>query len=63
MTPPRPREVLFEIRIVGAFAKVIAIDSATGTEVSVTCPANAGEATFKAAALNRLHYVLNKKPD
>jgi hypothetical protein len=56
-----PREVLIEIVKVGAYAKVSAIDSATGTEVSIIGPATADRASLEAAALNKLDYVLAKK--
>jgi hypothetical protein len=55
------REVLIEIVTLGAFAKVTAIDSATGTEVSVTGPANASRASLQAAAMSKLEFVLKKK--
>ena len=50
-----------EIVTVGASAKVSAIDSATGTEVSVTGPANADRATLEAAAIQKLDFVLKKR--
>ena len=46
------REVLIEIVTLGTFAKVTAIDSATGTEVSLTGPANASRASLEAAAVS-----------
>jgi hypothetical protein len=55
------REVLIEIVTLGTFAKVTAIDSATGTEVSVTGPSNASRASLEAAAISKLQFVLNKK--
>ena len=54
------RDVFIEIVTLGSYAKVTAIDSATGIEVSVTCPANAPRASMEAAALNKLEYVLKK---
>ena len=54
------REVFIEIMTLGTYAKVTAIDSVTGTEVSVTCPANAPRATMEAAAVSKLEYVLKK---
>jgi hypothetical protein len=54
------REVLFEIVTIGAFAKVSAIDSATGTEVSIIAPSGADEAILKDAALRKLDYMLKK---
>jgi predicted metal-dependent hydrolase len=57
------RDVFIEIVTLGNFARVTAIDSATGTEVSVTCPANAPRAAMEAAAFNKLEYVLKKNAD
>jgi hypothetical protein len=55
------REVLIEITVLGTYAKVTAIDSASGTEVSVMGPANAPRASLQAAALNKLDFVMKKK--
>jgi hypothetical protein len=55
------REVLIEIVTVGAYARVAAIDSTTGTEVSITGPADAARSTLEAAALRKLEFVLNKR--
>jgi hypothetical protein len=55
------REVLIEITTIGAYAKVAAIDAATGTEISITGPANADRATLEAAAIKKLEYVLTKR--
>ena len=52
---------MIEIAFLGAYAKVTAIDSATGIEVSVTGPANAPRASLQAAAMNKLDFVLKKK--
>jgi hypothetical protein len=53
-------EILIEIVTVGAYAKVTAIDPATGSEASVTVPANTDEFTMKAAARRKLEYVMRK---
>ena len=55
------REILIEIVTIGAYAKVAAIDAATGMEVSITGPADADRATLEAAAIRKLQFVLNKK--
>jgi Domain of unknown function (DUF6898) len=52
------RDILIEIVTLGARAKVSAIDSATGTEVSVTGPASASRASLQAAAVKKLEFVL-----
>jgi hypothetical protein len=54
-------EILIEIVTVGAYAKVTAIDPATGIEASVTVPANADELTMKTAARRKLEYVMRKR--
>lgn len=55
------REVIFEIRRIGAVAKATAIDVETGIEVSVTGPANAAEFSLREAARRKLVYVLAKR--
>jgi hypothetical protein len=55
------REVLIEIVTIGAYAKVSAIDSATGTEISITGPAEADRTTLEAAAIRKLQFVLGKQ--
>jgi len=55
------REILIEIITIGAYAKVVAIDSATGTEISLTGPADADRSTLEAAAVRKLQFVLNKQ--
>jgi hypothetical protein len=54
------REILIEIVTVGAYAKATAIDTGTGTEVSITGPANATRATLEAAAVSKLEFILKK---
>ncbi len=55
------REILIEIITIGAYAKIVAIDSATGTEISLTGPADADRSTLEAAAVRKLQFVLNKQ--
>jgi len=57
---PAGREVLLEVVTVGAYAKVNAIDPETGTEISITGPANADRAVLEAAAVRKLEFVLKK---
>ncbi|WOF74039.1 hypothetical protein QMT40_001685 [Parvibaculaceae bacterium PLY_AMNH_Bact1] len=57
------REVYFELYPVGDSMKVSAIDSATGTEVSIVGPAKLPQAELERVALNKLHYVMNQKAD
>jgi hypothetical protein len=54
------REVLFEYQAIGPYMKVMAMDAATGTEISVQCPVTAGEMVFQRQALARLEFVLRK---
>lgn len=54
-------EFLLEFRRVGNAVKVSAIDPITGTEVSISGPANIGEAELSLNACNKLRYVLRKK--
>ena len=55
------REVLFELRQIGASVKVTAIDVATNTEVSTMGPAAAGMHGLKLAALRKLNYVMAER--
>lgn len=65
MPPQKPpegsREILFEMFAMGNIMKVIAIDSLTGTEVSIQGPVTAGDAALKKTAMRKLQYVLEKK--
>lgn len=54
-------EVFFEMRRVGAYVKVSAIDAETGTEVSIVGDPKVGDAYLKRTALKKLEYVLNKQ--
>ena len=49
-----PRDVYFEFTAIGMTVKVVAIDAATGTEVSVIGPANAAQADLQRLALGKL---------
>ena len=51
---PDPREVYFEFVSIGTSVKVVAIDAATGTEVSVIGPVNAAQADLQRLALGKL---------
>jgi len=54
MAPPEPAEVYFEFTAIGASVKVVAIDSASGTEVSVIGPVNAAQSDLERLALQKL---------
>jgi hypothetical protein len=53
-----PREVYFEITLIGAHAKVAAIDGASGVEVMVLGPAHAAETALKRLAAAKLRVRL-----
>jgi len=46
--------VYFELTPIGASVKVVAIDAATGTEVSVIAPVHAAQADLRRLALRKL---------
>lgn len=58
---PAAGEIYFEFIPAGAFIKVIAIDAATGVEVSIVGARAADQAALERAALAKLRYVLEKK--
>jgi ABC-type hemin transport system ATPase subunit len=49
-----PREVYFEFVSIGTSVKVVAIDAATGTEVSVIGPVGAAQSDLQRLALGKL---------
>lgn len=55
------REVYFEFRRIGSYMRVSAIDSVTGTEVTIAGDPKAGETMLKQTALRKLQYVMAKK--
>lgn len=55
------REVILELQPFGQLVKVMAMDTATLTEITIQGPASAGEEVLKRNALLRLEYVLKKK--
>ena len=57
---PRPnqREVIFEIRRIGAVQRVAAIDAETGLEVVIQAPASAASHDVRALALAKLERAL-----
>jgi hypothetical protein len=56
-----PHEVYFEFIAIGATVKVVAIDAATGTEVSVVGPASAAQADLERLALGKLKARLERE--
>ena len=55
------REVIFEFFPVGGIMRVMDMDVATMTEISIQGPVNAGESVLQKNALMRLEYVLKKE--
>ncbi|MBT3361080.1 MAG: hypothetical protein HN403_15765 [Rhodospirillales bacterium] len=55
------RTVYFEFIRVGNVVKVSAIDSRTGTEVSIVGSPKAGQETLKRVAARKLRYVMEKR--
>ena len=51
---PDPRDVYFEFTVIRTSVKVVAIDAATATEVSIVGPASAAQADLERLALNKL---------
>jgi len=58
-----PGDVYFEITLVGATAKVVAIDGASGIEVAVLGPAHAAERELKRLAVAKLRARLARPWD
>jgi len=55
------REIYLEYLTVGDSIKVTAVDSATGTEVSIVGPARAPQNELERVAIDKLEYVLERK--
>lgn len=55
------REILYEMQKIGNVVKVTAIDSLTGTEVTIQGPASAPAALLQHNACRKLGYVLAKQ--
>ncbi len=58
---PEIGEVLFEYVTQGNYVKVIAVDTATNTEISMVGDRRARKATLQNAAIQKLRYVIRKK--
>ena len=55
-----PRDVYFEFTAIGAVVKVVAIDAATGIEVSVMGPAGAAQGDLERLAIAKLKARLKR---
>ena len=58
---PEIGEVLFEFITQGNYVKVIAVDTATNTEISMVGDRRSRKATLQNTAINKLRYVIRKK--
>jgi hypothetical protein len=58
---PISGDIYFEHITFGKTVKVSAIHSDTGTEVSISGPASAGQAALERTALQKLIYVMSRK--
>jgi Domain of unknown function (DUF6898) len=56
-----PGEVYFEFVAIGTSVKVIAIDAATGTEISVIGPVSAARSDLQRLALGKLKARLKRE--
>jgi len=54
-------EAIVEFRRVGAALKAIAVDPATGTEVSMVCDPRLSQQELARLAVQKLQFVLNKR--
>ena len=61
MGMPEQREVFFEFTAIGSTVKVVAIDAATGTEVSVMGPVGAAQHDLEQLALGKLKARLTRE--
>ena len=58
---PVPREVLIDCLKVGNCLRVIAVDVATGTEVTFQAPLVAARATIQRIAADKLKYAMERR--
>lgn len=57
----QPGEIIFELTRIGAIARMVAVDAATGTEVVIQGPASASQQELQRLATAKLAYVMKKK--
>ena len=64
MTPAdEPDDVIFEYIQFGNSTRVVAVDAATGVEVTVQVPSSLSSADMQTVALKKLIYVLDKQKE
>lgn len=59
--PPLPREILFEFHQQGRNLRIVAIDPATGTEITMVGAPGYSKEALKRIAARKLAYVIQKK--
>ena len=59
--PHGEREVYLEFLVVGDSIKVVAVDAASGTEVSITGSVHAPKAELEKVAMDKLRYVMAER--
>jgi hypothetical protein len=59
--PERAGAILLEISQAGSSLKIVAVDEASGVEVSFVAPANTARADIERLARAKLRYVLAKR--
>jgi hypothetical protein len=61
MSSEEKKEYIVEFQQHGASVKVSVMDPVSMTEVSIVGPSSIGQEELKRTALQKLHYVMNKK--
>lgn len=57
----KPREILIESTQIGNSLRIVALDAATGNEVTFQAPATSSQLAIKRLAADKLNYVAAKK--
>jgi hypothetical protein len=58
---PEDGDIYIEFTVIGAFAKVTAIDAASGVEASITGPARANRSDLEKLAVRRLVQLVERR--
>ncbi len=58
---PESGEIYVEFTVIGAYAKVTAIDAASGVEASITGPARANRSDLEKLAVRRLAQLVERR--
>jgi len=62
-SPDEPDDVIFEYVQMGNSTRVVAVDAATGTEITIQVPTNLSSSDMQFIALKKLMYVLDKQKE